>query len=658
MKYFLFITLILQSTQILAQSVKAKWSCPETSPETEVEVSFDDLGNLKFNPDVFSSNQNLSSSVLNGCLKKFQENLSSSVTSFKNSECPSSGSDFCYASAEYVSTKAAETLNKSKLIKNISGANAHSVTSPSGRTSSSPEAYLEEKIAKKQIDPKNLSQSFTYQGKTYKVSDFDKVIGDNIENVFMDLNTEESKQYAQNYMLANSSVLNNQAPTAERTAVLNNLNKMFGYIYGERGQEELTKMLECRPEDDLQPIEDILTKITDDKEVAKCAELKPGEFKVFSKENSNYYTTGNYLLRRKDNGDYQAVLNVNFKKGSGSVSSQEMMERSKNCLAMASPFMKGPDGRKIEVSVMTPDEIKALPSDARPNKYDISIEGPQHGTNAASYAESVNCATITHEMFHLLGLCDEYQEDRPQYAQYNWTCRVVTKVPSIMRDLSVYNQAVGSTLNCDCSSNPCKAIMNGPNENIKSLYTSGNINDVTDYQFRNKYCKEEYLSTNQFSQESPDKAVVLLNESSTSLAFESRYLSSINSSPYYSQFRMKVTCQCPAGDRACIAEKNTAVGRIRNPGITGYCPFTAKEKSRQEGARSPGFSAGNNILTIASSPKILSLLQPNHFNKILEGRCGGKSQGYLACAEHAYKGEPCNVPSACQNDSYYLGSPQ
>ena len=660
MKFILLFLISIISIEVFAKGVKVKWSCPVgASNQQDINLEFDDLGNLKFTPNIFSSKMDsVSGSQLNECLRTFQINANAAVTEFKQIECPASKDDICYASVDYVNGKLVEDLKRSKIVTKASGITI-SPLAQSSTQRSNPEKYLEEKIAKKQIDPKNLSQSFTYQGRSYKVSDFDKVVGDNIENVFLELNLEEGKQYAQNYMLANSGILNTETPSAKRTAVLNNLNRMFGYMYGEKGHDELTKMLECRPEDELKPIEDILSKIQESKEVSKCAQLNPGEHKLFKKENSNYYTTGNYLLKRKADGNYQAVLNVDFKQASGSVSPQAMMERSRECLAMAAPHMKGPDGKKIELVVMTPNEVKQLPSDTRPKPYDITIEGPQYGTNAGGYAEDVNCSVITHEMLHLLGLCDEYKEDRPQYAQYNWTCRVVTKVPSIMRDLSVYNKAVGSTLNCDCSGNTCKSVMNGNNESLKKMYVSGNINDVTDYKFRNKYCKDSYLNSNQASSQSPDKAVVLLSESSNTLAFESRFISSINSAPYYSKFQMKVVCTCPAGDAACIAEKNASLERIRNPGTTGFCPHTAKETKKDEGTKGPpGFLVESNILKIASSPILPSLLQPSHFNKILEGRCGGKSQGYLECAEYAYKGQPCNVPAECADDNYYLGSEQ
>lgn len=659
MRFLLFLILTFLSANLHAKGVKVNWTCPAGSSNSqEINLEFDDLGNLKFNPDVFSSKINsVSSSELNNCIKSFQTSASLKVSDFKTTECPASKDDLCYASVSYVNGKIVEKLKKSHAVTKVTGVIVSDIEENVVQRSD-PEKFLEEKIAKKQINPKDLSQTFSYRGKTYKVSDFDKVIGDNIENVFMELSSDDAKQYAQNYMLANSALLNNQSASPKRTAVLNNLNKMFGYLYGEKGHEELTKMLECRPEDDLQPIEDILAKINESKEVGKCAELKPGEHKLFNKENSHYYTTGNYLLKRKPSGNYQAVLNVNFQKAAGSVSPEAMMERARGCLSKAAPYMKGPDGKTLELVLMNPSEAGSLPSDSRPKKYDITIEGPQYGTNAASYAENVNCAVITHEMFHLLGLCDEYQEDRAQYAQYNWTCRVVTKVPSIMRDLSVYNRAVGSTLNCDCSGNACKSIMNSGDENLKSLYVSENINDLTNYQFRNKYCKEEYLNGNQKSSADPGKAVVLLSNASNTLSFESRYIGSINSSPYYSKFSMRVNCTCPSGDSDCLNEKNAAAERMRNSGTTGMCPHTARQINVEEGMKGQGSSVEGNKLVINSSPKLPSLMQPNHFNKVLEGRCGGKSASYLECAEHAYKGEPCNVPAKCRDDSYYLGSAQ
>lgn len=666
MKLIFLTGLFLTINFAYAKPVSVDWTCPkESSQKTSVQIVFDDQGKLQLKPDVFLDNKkSQTDSELTTCISEFQKSASLEIEKFKKDQCPSSKDDFCYSSVSYVNGKLQEKILASNLIKKNSGIKVSAIQAGGAVTSRSSnaataEAYLEEKIAKKEIDPKNLGQSFTYQNKSYKVSDFDDVVSDQIENVFVDLSRDEAKQYAQNYLVAKSSLLNAQTESPQRTKVLNNLNQMFGYIYGDKGAEELAKILECKPEDKLKPIEDIIKNLEDTNKVAKCAELKAGEHKIFQKENSNYYSTGNYTLKRKQDGNYQAILNVKFVQNAGSsVSAATMLSRSQKCLAQAAPHMKGPDGKTLEIVTLAPDEINKLPKDEQPKEYKVTIEAPGYGTNAGAYAETVDCGTITHEMLHLMGLCDEYLEDRPQYASNNWTCRVVTKAPSVMRDTRAYDQAVGAAINCDCSGQNCSAIMNSSDENLKKLYTAANINDVVDYQFRNKYCKEDYIYNPPKSMASPDKAVILEGQTNTAFTLQSRYVFASAKSPYYSISQSRVKCTCPAGDQDCLNKKETFINRLPGMGVQKWCPAGASMKGRVRGDSPRGASLKDNVLTLVSNPELPSLLQPNQFNKILEGNCPGKSEGYQKCASYAYKGEPCNVPDICRDDKYYLGSEQ
>lgn len=670
MKLIVVLGLFFTMSFAHAKGLNVDWVCPkDSSQKTAVEVSFDDQGKLQFKPDVFDENQKtLSAAVLSACIADFQKLAGQEIAKFKQSKCPASKDDFCYSSVNYANGKILEKIQKSNLIKKNSAITVSEIKADGGSGSggsviasgpATAQAFLEEKIAKKEIDPKNLSQTFQFQNKSYKVSDFDGVVGDHIENVFVNLNRDEAKQYAQNYMVAKSDLLKANKESPQRTAVLNNLNQMFGYIYGDKGAEELAKILECKPEDNLKPIEDIIKKIEETNKVSKCDVLKPGEHKVFQKENNNYYGTGNYTLKRKQDGNYQAILNVKFKQGNGAtVAAGAMLERSQKCLALAAPHMKGPDGKTIEMVVMPPDEINKLPKDEQPKQYEVSIEPPGYGTNAGAYAQTVDCATITHEMLHLMGLCDEYKEDRPEYAKYNWTCRVATKAPSIMRDLSVFNKAVGKAVNCECSGQNCSAIMNSTDENAKKLYTAAGFNDAIDYRFRNSYCKEEYVYNPPKVLTNPDKAVVLESQSDLGFVVQGRYLLNSSKAPFYSISHSKIKCNCPANDQDCLSQKKRFLDNLPNLGVKSNCPNQAPYISADRGDNKTGATLNKNVLTLISQPTLPSLLQPNHFNKILEGTCAGKSEGYQQCAEHAYKGEPCNVPAKCLDDKYYLGSEQ
>ena len=369
---FILLSCWLVFIQGQANAVSVEWVCPlGSSSKTSVEVSLDSNAKLQFTPDILNDSlkRKISSMEVSACAEVFQKGLVRAVSKFKDQECPVSKHDFCFTTIGYVETKAEEK------IKTILG--KKSFSSKARAPELSPEDYLIEKIAKKEINPEKLNQSFVYNQTTFKVSDFDKVVGENIENVFMSLNRNEAKQYVQNYMTAKSDVLNTTKESAKRTDVLNNLNQMFGYIYGDKGPEELAKMLECKPEDDLKPIEEIIHRVESIKKSANCQALDPGEHKVFEQVNSNYYATGDYLLKRKSDGNYQAILNVKFKSGSGKLSTQEMMSRAKGCLEMASPFMKGPNGELMELIALTPEEINALPRGQRPKENVISIESPE-----------------------------------------------------------------------------------------------------------------------------------------------------------------------------------------------------------------------------------------------------------------------------------------
>lgn len=690
MKVFLSLTLLLFVSNVFAKGIQAEWKCPENGQAKSVNVFFDDQGRLKLNPNVVEQKyKDVSSFDVGICLINFQRKVKEAVTAFKASQCPASKDDICYASQGYVDAKVWERLNTSSLAKKNSislsvptpetvpgtTASGSTGTTPSTTTTTvptqpevkrvpqTPEEFLEAKIASKEIDPKNLSHEFIFGGKRYKVGEFDKVVGDNMKNVLMDLSTADSRQYAQNYMMMNYQILNNEAQSPKRTAVLNNLNKMFGYIYGEKGAEELAKMLECKPEDDLTPIQEILENLDDSKKMAKCDQLKNGEHKVFGKEHSDYYGTGNYLLRRDPNGTYKITLNVDFKTGSGSVTPAEMMQRSKACLALASEAMTGPNGEKMTIEVLTPSEIQNLPADMRPKENKVTIENVNYGTNAGGYAEDEKCPVITHEMFHLLGLCDEYKEDRPEYEHLAWKCRVVTKVPSIMRDTRAFDQAVGSAQGCDCSTSTCKTIMDGSNEDLKNLYLNKSVYDISDYKFRSTYCKETSLPEGKIATLPNLGKTIVVNQTQsigTKLEVENRFVTNISAAPYYRILRSKITCTCPAGDADCEKQKNEILTKASNVGVKDACPMGALwKKGAERGTLPRGAHYKDGMLTMISNPTIPSLLQPNHFHKILEGNCpGGKSAAYQECADFAYKKPPCDVPAKCQEDSYYLGSQQ
>lgn len=647
MKILIILITLFMSFCVFSKGINVDFSCPET---TSVNISLDEKGRVIFTPDVFSEGPTEASGNISECVQSFQDRARKELADFKQKSCPASKDTLCFASIRYTQSKVAEKINKSQFI------NSSPDTVPAVTINiSNVHTALEEKVVSGEVDLKNLKQTFNHGGKKYKVSEFDSVIGENIENIFMNMTRDEANQYAQNYLVAKSSILKD-ASNPGRALVMGNLEKMYGYIHGENAQSELSKDIDaCSPINQvIAPIQGILEKIDITRKVLTCRPVNPGEHKVFKKEMKNYYSTGNYLLKRRKDGNYQAILNVNFVQGAGSVSPQQMLQRAKGCLADASPFMKGPGGEQMEIVALSPEEIAALPKDERPAPNKISIEGPGHTNNAAAYSEKIDCATITHEMLHLFGLCDEYGETRPEYMKHGWSCRVITKSPSIMRDLRAYQNTIGGTLSCNCSGTACSGIMKSNDSFAKKLYTTNSFYDLTDHRYRTTYCREEFIPANKLS--NPSKITNVIQNEGNTMVVEGRYLYTTLAAPYYSISNMKITCRCPAGDSSCIETKNSLASVFNRETPRKTCPREAPHIASEAGQKTNGAHFDGSVLKIASPGSENSLLQPNHFHKILEGNCPGKADGYRKCADFAYKGEPCNVPSQCHDDRYYLGS--
>ena len=80
------------------------------------------------------------------------------------------------------------------------------------------------------------------------------------------------------------------------------------------------------------------------------------------------------------------------------------LERVKSCIDQVNPQMLVPNGQRLRI-VIEDDYEK----DNRLVK-NISIKAARGRSMSDSYASDVNCHTVTHEVLHLLGLPDEYEE--------------------------------------------------------------------------------------------------------------------------------------------------------------------------------------------------------------------------------------------------------
>lgn len=143
----------------------------------------------------------------------------------------------------------------------------------------------------------------------------------------------------------------------------------------------------------------------------QCLELQLGEEKVI---HSDTGINQSYKVRRDSDGSYSVPLTLKFfpdEDYDGPVSKGEVsdyyMSYVQKCMKKANTKMLGPNGEKLNIVISKASETDTCSAADTKN---ILIGSRDLRSNSGKYKSDINCPTITHEILHLLGLCDEYQE--------------------------------------------------------------------------------------------------------------------------------------------------------------------------------------------------------------------------------------------------------
>ena len=142
-----------------------------------------------------------------------------------------------------------------------------------------------------------------------------------------------------------------------------------------------------------------------------CLELGPGEEKMIKIDSP---INVDYMLKRDNEGNYHIDFPVEFyaDEDYDGAKAREAVpsvyrEKVQECLKEANTMMLGPKGEKINLSISKIPECSTQ-RQSRPNR--IAIGSKDHRSNSKKYESDIDCSTITHEILHLAGLCDEYTE--------------------------------------------------------------------------------------------------------------------------------------------------------------------------------------------------------------------------------------------------------
>lgn len=433
----------------------------------------------------------------------------------------------------------------------------------------------------------------------------------------------------------------------------------------------LTEVRSCfEPPRDNNPIRSIIEDITPVvRRSDRCSPVTTDRVKVVSGIQGDISNA--YGIRRNADGGYDVLLNYEFRSMSASNQAiamaanehiptpTEMMNRTRECFAEASPFLKGPGGETLNFQALTPTEVSALPRDQRPPLWSIDIvNNAQRGHNRA-YASRFPCSTIIHETLHVLGLCDEYQEND---LNLRGRCRITSMPNTIMnQDIAGYEAGTHNQYQCTCDAN-CQSAQRDPE--LWRIYTGGSFtNRFNSYQ--TQFCRslghQRWVSLADLPTTQTLKAVAT---TPNSIEFENVGIAQWPGGPGLSNAWVhKWSCSCNGiTDPRCpqaIAEMTAASNNLEALPLLG-CPNGRPPLSSQVVTTipsGPNDQVSGGILTRyrrASSP---SLLTPAHFNRVVNGLCeNSATSNYVSCAEWAYKDSSCTGrPASCENPNYFLG---
>ncbi|MYE07208.1 MAG: hypothetical protein F4X95_00395 [Oligoflexia bacterium] len=174
----------------------------------------------------------------------------------------------------------------------------------------------------------------------------------------------------------------------------------------------------------------------------QCHKLKPGQEKrVYSGTERD----DSYNMKKESDGTYSVSLNLKFSADEdydGNVPKDQVpahyMKWVQKCMDKANQKMLGPNGEQLKIVIKSPQKQDPRCRDI--DTKEIAIGSIDHRSNSGKYKADIDCPTITHEILHLLGLCDEYEERSRGYYVDAKTGKVEGYTQSVFNEKDETNQ--------------------------------------------------------------------------------------------------------------------------------------------------------------------------------------------------------------------------
>lgn len=526
------------------------------------------------------------------------------------------------------------------------------------------------RLSKEPTNCYELTGYLTYKDRSYPLTNFPNSFAKYVTKLSEVADADCLRQMTQNYAASVTSDLSTKSEfgkycqqhasqvcdeTKARGEIhLQNIRQLLAMGYGDVIQQ-LDESCEDCDQSPASQLKDLLAKIKDNKEAMACLELKVGQTKVVSfRDGTPTGISGNYSLTKRDDGGFDVGVAMKFPDDD-----KTMMGKVQSCISAVTPHLKGPQGQVLNFKILSPADVAKLPSSQRPMINNVAIQAPNSRSNSASYAANIDCPTITHEVLHLTGLCDEYNGTHDGY-----TCRATPKIDSVMSNQrEAFRRGIPEALTCECRNDTCKKIMSSNDTIKREVFVSSSIYEVTDYQLRNKHCQFEDLPNVNWSAENHSIPHIINKRTDNEITILSY---SINDNPN-KVTQTKLVCKCSSSsdceqDIASLAQSVERAVKNKHASCPGSSNLVTSTKGLPTNLNSD-YNWDGKRFTLAKPAEWPSLLHPQHFERIAGGACPKAAKKYSECAQWAYrnKKESNNCqgkPAYCDSDKEFLGVSQ
>lgn len=141
----------------------------------------------------------------------------------------------------------------------------------------------------------------------------------------------------------------------------------------------------------------------------RCRIQQAGTTRIIDNLDNPNMRFNKFALTKIGNGNYRVDLKIKFQpmNTNGPVTTADLDKMKQNlseCMYYVNKKMKGPNGEKIEIHVNESTAPQKLP------ETNITVSQGLPRQDSQNWGPDIKCSTMTHEMMHLLGFIDEYEE--------------------------------------------------------------------------------------------------------------------------------------------------------------------------------------------------------------------------------------------------------